>query len=712
MRFFKIDFTQFTFQMHLKTSEVLKKSIVFLLIAGNTFNIKAQTKADSTKTKSQTLNEVTIKAYFSKKPLLSIPSSISVIDSQQISQTSGTSLISAVNTAPGVRMEERSPGSYRLSIRGSLLRSPFGIRNVKIYLDDFPLTDAGGNTYLNLLNANSVHSLEILKGPEASIYGSNSGGVVIINTTNPDKLSTKATAAIQGGSFGLFNQKFGLQKKASKYQFTFNQSSQKSNGYRENSALERNAFQTSHQYNYSAKGNLKAVVLFSDLNYNTPGGITEAQVATNPKLSRQRAGNTPGAIEQKAGVHNRTIFGGVSNEFNFSPTVKHVIATYGSSTNFSNPFITNYERRTEKTLGLRTYIELTIPSAKTADIKWQTGLEGGTTSSDILNYANLGGVAGKLQAADQLAANQYFVFTHATTNFKKLTLEGAVSLNYFNFNYGSLVQPVKPLSKRTFKAQIMPRFAASYPVFNSLWVRGSASRGYSPPTIAEVRASDNNINANLQAESGWNYETGLRYKANNGLIYADAVVFTFQQRNAIVRRVNEADQEYFLNAGGTKQTGLEFQFSAWILSPSNTRFINGIQLTNSFTYSNFKFTNYQKAADNYSGNHLTGVPKNTSVSSILINLPSLLYIYTTHNFTDAIPLNDANTVTASSYHLFQAKVGKQLWFNHTMCELNAGADNLFNKKYSLGNDLNALGGRFYNPAPLRNYYLGLSFTFK
>jgi len=83
-----------------------------------------------------------------------------------------------------------------------------------------------------------------------------------------------------------------------------------------------------------------------------------------------------------------------------------------------------------------------------------------------------------------------------------------------------------------------------------------------------------------------------------------------------------------------------------------------------------------------------------------------------HNYTSSIPLNDANTVTAKSYHLLQAKVGKKTTFKNTDLEFYAGGDNLLNKAYSLGNDLNAFGGRFFNPAPLRNFYVGCSATFK
>jgi len=82
------------------------------------------------------------------------------------------------------------------------------------------------------------------------------------------------------------------------------------------------------------------------------------------------------------------------------------------------------------------------------------------------------------------------------------------------------------------------------------------------------------------------------------------------------------------------------------------------------------------------------------------------------NYTAAIPLNDANTVYAPHYNLLQAKIGWQHKFNHkNRLEIYAGSDNLLNEKYSLGDDLNATGSRYYNAAPLRNYYAGFSVMF-
>ncbi|MEO6977035.1 MAG: TonB-dependent receptor, partial [Mucilaginibacter sp.] len=71
-----------------------------------------------------------------------------------------------------------------------------------------------------------------------------------------------------------------------------------------------------------------------------------------------------------------------------------------------------------------------------------------------------------------------------------------------------------------------------------------------------------------------------------------------------------------------------------------------------------------------------------------------------------------NTVFASQYNLLEAKAGWAIKLNRkTKLDIYAGAGNLLNQKYSLGNDLNAVGSRFYNPAPPRNFYIGFNAGF-
>src|SRR5438270_7331291 len=111
--------------------------------------------------KETKLNEVIIKAFEQNRQLQDVPASVNYISQSSLSRYSSSSVVQAVNSMPGVRLEERSPASYRFNIRGSSLRSPFGVRNVKIYFNDLPYTDPSGNSYFNQLGYYNINSIEI-----------------------------------------------------------------------------------------------------------------------------------------------------------------------------------------------------------------------------------------------------------------------------------------------------------------------------------------------------------------------------------------------------------------------------------------------------------------------------------------------------------------------------------------------------------------------
>ena len=133
-------------------------------------------------------------------------------------------------------MEERSPGSYRLSVRGSSLRSPFGVRNVKIYWNEIPFTDPGGNTYLNLIDFSSINNLEVIKGPGSSLYGAGTGGVLLMSS-RPE--SERAHMEITRGGYNLFRAAGSIQWGNSKQYFKVSFARQSSDGYRKQSEIGR-----------------------------------------------------------------------------------------------------------------------------------------------------------------------------------------------------------------------------------------------------------------------------------------------------------------------------------------------------------------------------------------------------------------------------------------------------------------------------------------
>ncbi|MDP9049041.1 MAG: TonB-dependent receptor, partial [Bacteroidota bacterium] len=618
-------------------------ALIFIFAAA--FSVEAQNSPTANKTDTvKQLQPVMVRGYLYEQPVLGVPASVSVISHQQLKLHPDNSFIPALNTIPGVRAEERSPGSYRLSIRGSLLRSPFGVRDVKIYFDEIPLTDAGGNTYLNAIDFNSIRHVEILKGPDGSLFGANSGGVVLLSPVDLHADSSFILAGINGGAYRLLHENAALQNRTGNYQLNLNQGYESYDGYRQQSAMHRNFIQAVSKWTYRSD-ELRILGFYSALNYQTPGGLTLAQYQTDPQLARTATKTLPGAIEQQSGIDQRMLFGGMVNEFHLNDRLRNVLTVFGTYVDFSNPFITTYNQRYEGTFGLRTYFELSGNRQRDYNWKLNLGAEWQQTNADINSYGNRKGVRDTAQVLDKINTNQHFFFArYAADLYRKIHLETALSLNFYDYAFMNIFPHAETaFTNRNFTPQLMPRVALSYQITNNFIWRGSVSRGYSTPTIAEVRPTDQTINNTLQAQFGWNYETGFRLRNSNESMFLDASVFYYRIQNAIVPRFNANETQHYVNSGGTSQPGAELYFTDWILPQKNSGFIRGLQFNQSITLDRFTF--------NGTNNHLTGVPEQVWVSSLQLKFPQSINLFIEHNYTSRIPLNDANTTFADHYNL-------------------------------------------------------------
>ena len=675
------------------------------------FSYSASAQTNTTDSTQIEMQPVEVKQYFNKQTILKLTSSAHTVSRANIDAQSPTSLTSAINTVAGIRMEERSPGSYRLAMRGSLIRSPFGIRNTKIYFDELPFTDASGNTYLNLIDPNAIMGIQIIKGPDGSLFGANSGGVIRINPIGFSPTHDAISLQITGGSYGLIQENLAIKKSINdKYQFSLNHSYLKSDGYRENSALNRNTFQTAQQWTYHPDATLKLLALYTNLHYQTPGGLTLQQYKDNPRAARPAGGQNLSAIDQKAAIYNNTFYSGISHNYKISSRLTHFIGVFGSYTDFENPFITNYEYRIEKNLGTRTFIsydnlESIIP------FQFQLGLEAIKGWNSINNFDNYKGVATNTQAKDGLDNEQLNIFARAQVDLtNKWLLEGSLGLNKNNIHYETLF-PTTHVNKGeiAFKNVWMPRITSSYEVTPTMALRASISKGYSPPTIAEVRASDNVINVHLLAESGINYEIGYKLKSKDQHWLVDLSAYSYQMNNGIVRQLNDAGKEFYNNAGEMNQKGIEL--SLWTFWKFNNQIIKSVQFNLATALNHYRFGQYNVANNDYSANKITSVPDWTISNTLQFIFAQKFELNIYHNHTSQIPLDDANTQFSSKYDLLQARVN---WSNKLSKKLEymlfVGADNLFNEKYSLGNDINAFGGRYFNASSPSNFYAGIKLS--
>ena len=221
------------------------------------------------------LNEVVVKAYEQNRRLTEVDAPVSLVTKASLDRFNNLSILSAMNENPGVRMEERSPGSYRLNIRGSSIRSPFGVRDVKIYYDEIPLTDPGGNTYLNELGFYNFQSMEVIKGTAGSLYGAGIGGAVLINSM-PFVWEKGVGIDYTGGSYNTNSTNVMLRLGDGDHRTSIAFDHQTSDGYRQQTQMRRDVGSWETLLKSSDKQTIHAYILYSDLYYQTPGGLTEA----------------------------------------------------------------------------------------------------------------------------------------------------------------------------------------------------------------------------------------------------------------------------------------------------------------------------------------------------------------------------------------------------------------------------------------------------
>ncbi|MDB5209579.1 MAG: TonB-dependent receptor YncD precursor, partial [Sediminibacterium sp.] len=638
-----------------------------------------------------TLQEVIVEAFHSRQQWKAVPAAVAIIGSKEINRYANTSFVPVFNTVPGVRVEERSPASYRLSIRGSLLRSPFGVRNVKVYWNEIPLSDAGGNTYLNLVDLNTLRSAEVIKGPAASVYGAGTGGAVLLRSdlNSPVTPENHFTAGVTGGSYGLFSEQLGWQYQSKNFSSSLQQVHQQSDGYREQSATRKDVVKWQGKWQLK-KQQFNFLIFYTDLYYQTPGGITLAQFQSDPKLSRQAAGAIPGAIQQHASIYNKTIFGGVHHTLDLSDHFVLKSFLTGNHTSFTNPFITNYEKRGEANYGAGTSLIY-----KNKDFQWVNGAEWLYNHSLISDFGNRNGVADTVQFKDDIYATQWFAFSQAQLSFdKNWVLTVGLSLNNQSFRYKRLTAINPSFVNKSISLVLTPRMALLYKLTKDVSIYTLAAKGFSPPAVAEVRPSEGNYYGDLDAEYGWNFEAGIKGELFDDRLQFDVAAYFFSLQNAIVRRTNTSGAEYFVNAGGTKQNGIEALVKYQLIKGKSF----GLNVWSSYSYQPYKFENYQQAGINYVGNAITGVPRNIWVSGIDMDYKGM-YLNASINCTSSLPLTDANDVFADAYQLVQIKSGWRGYFkNDKMLDVFAGVDNALNQHYSLGNDINAVGKRYYNAA--------------
>ena len=128
-------------------------------------------------------NNITVTAKKREQEILDVPLSISAVTGEEIEKQGVTSLTEIQGTIPSLSIVETGPGQQRVQIRG--ISSPQNLPTVGVYMDEMPITPeaAGSNLDVRLLDLERV---EVLRGPQGTLYGESSmGGTIKYVTRDP-----------------------------------------------------------------------------------------------------------------------------------------------------------------------------------------------------------------------------------------------------------------------------------------------------------------------------------------------------------------------------------------------------------------------------------------------------------------------------------------------------------------------------------------------
>lgn len=652
-----------------------KFHLIAIVLVHAFFGLQAQ---DSLKTTE--LNEVQVHLFEKKRTKLTSPDAYTSLEGKTLHPGNGLSLVHALNAQSGIRMEERSPGSYRIAIRGSSLRAPFGVRNVKVYWNQIPFTDAGNNTYLSILEPELFNQIVVTKGPNGGMYGAGTGGALLFNSAWDDSYRVSAQQSYM--SLGGLKTNLSYQAGNPNQNHRIYGSFWQQEGYRVQSAVKKQWLSYEFHQSFRSAGSFDLSTFYADLAYQTPGGLTLKQYQENPKAARPAAGIFKSAVDQQATFKIKSFGIGtqLSNQLNNAWAYQWMNSFQVNA--IENPSIRNYEIRNEPNFSSRGVIHYKGPILLDAGYEYQIG------QFDSQTYGNKKGIRDTLQLSQntQIQQSTFFLQSeYSPSNYWFFTLSGSLN-SYF--------------TQQIFQELIFsPRLAIVRKINAQQSISAKISQGYSPPSIAEMRPSSGIINTNLKAEKGWNKEISWRGNLANRMLTWDLTAYQFDLSETIVVRRAADGSDYFANVGHTTQQGLELSLT-W--NPHKN-----LSLIQNSAWQNFRFSDYTTSGKTFSGNFLTGTsPFNTTWMAIYSH-PNGLSWNTQYLFMDYVFLNDANTDILPASRILNSKISYTRKLKKLSYEGWLAAENILNETYSSGPDLNAAAGRYYNASPGRNFSLGI-----
>jgi outer membrane receptor protein involved in Fe transport len=663
------------------------------------------------------LTQVIVSAQRENQSRTSTPIAISLISPKVIDDTKATEISSLLNKVSGVHVANFGNENQSVSIRQPL---SFIRTQVVTLEDEIPInpTTIASSGNLKEINMTSIKSIEVLRGPASSIYGSEAIGGTINFITKKPSLFPVATVSLQANDMGYKRADFeasGTSNKLGIYAGGYVSSC--SDAYRDYCDYKKIAALIKGVYNFNDDLKLTTTLNFIRHNANLSGSLDSTIFFTNDKynqytfcysdLTSIRASSR---LDKEWNEKDKTFvtlhFRG-SNE-NQIPTY-YIQRIYGGPppAKYKGEYIeSGYESyglliqhrhkfdflNAQLIAGISadftpyTYISRAIDVIREGDLYTDYT----TTTTFVQNFN-----------ADLLNSAEYLVFEFSPLS--KLKVTSALRYDRLDYNYTNNLPPTAisgaPDDKNTFD-HLSPKLGFNYNLSSNIGFYSSYSEGFAPPLFSQLYKAV--IVPVLKPASYNNLELGgwLSFNKNKG--YLDLSVYHSDGTNEIVSVLLEDGTSQNQSTGKTIHKGIEYSV--------RYKFFEQIEARLNVANSIHKYLEYVNQDKDYSGNYMSLAPNFVANSEVTWK-PAFL-----KNFRIGVEwekigkywVDELNTKEYEGYSLYNVKTGyKKSGFNIWLNILN-----LFDDLYAVRVQRSSYGNQAvtYVPGCGRSVLLGVEYS--
>lgn len=671
--------------------------LFFGVISFIAYPLYAQENEDSLKVK---LDPIKVTAIHSTISAADAPISLSTLsrDLQSINHNSSLSLTSIGNELPGLWVNDRQNHALgeRLTIRGVGWRAAFGVRGIQVVLNGMPLTVADGQTMINIVDPAFIRRAELVRGPAATYWGNSSGGVLYLST-RPGNNQKQYSARLRsmGGSFGMRKGEAEISLNSQNHQMTAYSSYLTSDGFRNHSSANVWRSGITGSVNLTSRSQLQyqAASIYMPKAQH-PSSLTAGDAEENPKMA------VPLFVSSEAGKQITQGQTGLSYILDTDAGLLNITG-YGIYRDLNNPLPFGIITVNRWVGGLRATFDKSL-----GNLDLQFGAESKLQNDDRTEYENEGEAEKGNVTVDQIERvwNQA-LFATGTLSLGKFNLLGG--LRYDRLRFSTDAPTPDQSGERTFQA-VSPSIGVNYqPGNQTIFLNFSTS--FEAPTTTELvnrPGGGNGFNPALKPEQTIGLELGIRGSDTQQSINYDLTAYRLWIQDLLFPyQLDPNGPTFYRNQGQTNHTGVEGKIS-----------LNLNRNWNISTTANLTSAEFQKAQTldslSLAGKNVPGIP-NFRFHGQLSWSPGSFLGSASYEFIGSYDVNNLNTEQNEQYSVVDAKLSYQKIFTSSSVQLQpfVNLNNLFDTRYNGSVVVNSFGGRYYEPAPGRNWQLGLSVDF-